>query len=114
MQKKIKAKKSKLETGLLKGLKEAVAYEKKQISLRTTELEVPDAPPDFNKTDVKEVRDELNVSQPVFAQILGVSSGTVKAWEAGANEPSGSSARLIQMAKHDPEAFMEIMQSLAD
>jgi putative transcriptional regulator len=114
MQKKTKAKKSKLETGLLKGLKEAVAYEEGQINLRTTTIEIPDAPPEFNKTKVKEVRKELNVSQPVFAQMLGVSDGTVKAWETGANEPSGSSARLIQMAEHDPQTFMQMMKSLAE
>lgn len=114
MKKKTKTKKSKLELGLLKGLKEAVAFEKGQINLRTKTLEIPDAPPEFNKSQVKEVREELNVSQPVFAQMLGVSDGTVKAWESGANEPSGSSARLIQIAEHDPKAFMQMMQKIAE
>lgn len=107
--------KSKLELGLLKGLKEAVAYENKKIDLRSTTLEIPDAPPEFSKLQVKEVREDiLKVSQPVFAKILGVSDGTVKAWEQGANKPQGSSARLIQMAKRDPEKFREMMLELAE
>lgn len=108
-------KKSKLELGLLKGLKEAVAYENKKIDLRSTTLEIPDAPPEFSKLQVKEVREDiLKVSQPIFAKILGVSDGTVKAWEQGANKPQGSSARLIQMAKRDPEKFREMMLELAE
>lgn len=107
--------KTKLGQGLLKGLKEAVAFEQGKMDLRTITLEIPDAPPEFNKVEVKEVREELlNVSQPIFAKILGVSDDTVKAWERGANKPSGSSARLIQIAKHDPQAFKQLMQSLAD
>lgn len=111
MKKKI-AKKSKLELGLLKGLREAVEFESGKIDLRSTTLEIPDAPPLFTKEDVKEVRTRLNVSQPIFAKLLAVSADTVKAWERGANKPSGSSARLIQMAKQDPQAFQNMLQSL--
>lgn len=114
MKKKTNEKKTKLGQGLLKGLKDAVAFENKKMDLRTTTMEIPDVPPEFNKTEVKAVRERLNVSQPVFAKILGVSSDTVKAWERGANKPSGSSARLIQIAEKDPEGFREIMQSLVE
>ena len=65
-------------------------------------------PPVFNKGQVKDIREQLNVSQPIFAQILGVSDDTVKAWERGANKPSGSSARLIQIAKEDPQTFKQM------
>lgn len=113
MKKKTKTKRTKLGQGLLKGLKEAIAFEQQKMDLRNTTLEIPNFPPAFNKVEVKEVREELlNVSQPIFAQILGVSDDTVKAWERGVNIPSGSSARLIQIAKHDPQAFKKIMQSL--
>lgn len=106
-------KQTKLGQGLLKGLKQAVAYEQNKISLRSTTAEIPQPPPEFSKSQVKDVRENiLKVSQPIFAKILGVSDGTVKAWEQGANKPQGSSARLIQMAKHDPEKFKEMMLEL--
>jgi len=114
MKKKTQEKQTKLGQGLLKGLKEAVAFENKKMDLRTTTLEIPDVPPEFSKAEVKEVREGLNVSQPIFAQILGVSDDAVKAWERGANKPSGSSARLIQMAKQEPQKFQQIMRSLVD
>lgn len=114
MKKKTKGKKTKLGQGLLKGLKEAVAFENKKMDLRNMTLEIPDVPPEFTKLEVKAVRERLNVSQPVFAKILGVSDDTVKAWERGANKPSGSSARLIQIAKKNPQVFQEIMQSLVE
>lgn len=114
MKKKTNEKQTKLGQGLLKGLKEAVAFENKKLDLRTTTMEIPDVPPEFNKTEVKAVRERLNVSQPIFAKILGVSDDTVKAWERGANKPSGSSARLIQIAKEEPQAFQQIMQRLAE
>lgn len=113
MKKKSEPKKTKLGQGLLKGLREAVAFENKKLDLRTTTVEIPDVPPEFNKSDVKDVREQLNVSQPIFAQILGVSDDTVKAWERGANKPSGSSARLIQIAKEDPMTFRQIIRRLA-
>ncbi len=112
MKKKLNQKKSKLELGLIKGLKEAVAHEQGQINLKTSQVKIPENPPIFNKEKVKAVREQLNVSQPIFAKILGVSDDTVKAWERGANTPSGSSARLIQIADKDPKVFQEIMQSL--
>jgi len=107
-------KKTALGQGLIKGLKEAVAFENRKLDLRTTALEIPDIPPKFSKREVKEVREQLNVSQPIFAKILGVSDDTVKAWEQGANTPSGSSARLIQIAKEDPQTFRLIMQRLTE
>lgn len=114
MKKKTNEKQTTLGQGLLKGLKEAVAFENKKMDLRTTTIEIPDLPPEFNKTEVKAVRERLNVSQPIFAKILGVSSDTVKAWERGANKPHGSSARLIQIAEKNPQAFQEMMQSLVE
>jgi putative transcriptional regulator len=107
-------KKTKLGQGLLKALKESVAYEDKKIDLRSTTIEVPDVPPEFTRQQVKEVRERiLNVSQPIFAKILGVSDGAVKAWELGTNKPQGSSARLIQMAKTDPDMFKQMILVIA-
>lgn len=116
MKKKTRAKsnrKRNLGRSLIKGLKEAIAYEQGKIDLRTTSVEIPDEPPVFTKSEVKEVRRQLNVSQFVFARYLGVSDNTVKSWERGANTPSGPSARLIQMAKVEPQMFKKMLQNLA-
>jgi DNA-binding transcriptional regulator YiaG len=96
--------------GLLKGLKEVIAFENKKMDLRSTFIEIPGIPPEFTRLQIKQIREEiLKVSQPLFAKILGVSDGAVKSWELGTNTPNGSSARLIQMAQKDPEKFKEII-----
>ncbi len=50
---------------------------------------------------MKNLRAELNVSQAVFARVLGVSKKTVEAWEAGRNVPSGSARRLLEVIQKD-------------
>jgi len=56
--------------------------------------------------DPKNIRDTLGLSQPLFAQVLGVHPVTVSKWER--NEASPDSYRLILLEaaslslKHDP------------
>lgn len=53
MKRKNNLKRTSLGSGLLKGLKEAVEFESGKIHLRTTTLEIPDAPPTFKKKTKK-------------------------------------------------------------
>lgn len=57
---------------------------------------------------IREVRQRLSVSQVVFAQMLGVSASTVRAWEQGRREAEGPAARLLQLADHHPDVLMEL------
>lgn len=59
--------------------------------------------PTFAARDVREIRDQLNVSQPVFAQLLNVSPETVRAWEQGKKQPSGPAERLLEIAQQHPD-----------
>ncbi len=47
--------------------------------------------------DIKRVRLNAHISQPVFAMLLNVSPSAVKKWETGENEPSGAALRLLQV-----------------
>jgi putative transcriptional regulator len=51
----------------------------------------------FNADDVKRVRHQTQMSQPVFAILLGVGANTVAQWEQGHKKPSGPSARLLDV-----------------
>jgi transcriptional regulator with XRE-family HTH domain len=42
------------------------------------------------------------VSQAIFAQMMGVSASTVRAWEQGKREPEGAARRLLQIAELHP------------
>ena len=55
---------------------------------------------------VAQIRKSLNVSQSVFAQMLGVSRYTVLKWENGTRSPEGASARLLEIAASHPETML--------
>jgi transcriptional regulator with XRE-family HTH domain len=52
------------------------------------------------------IRNNLNLSQTVFAQALNVSPGTVRSWEQGEKPPQGPSRRLLQIAEESPETLL--------
>lgn len=99
---------------LIEALEEAVAYKQgKRPGLRVTRYEVTargatvSPPPSYDAERVRRVRAELNVSQPVFAGMLNVSSSTVQAWEQGVREPDGASLRLLEIAENHPDTLLE-------
>jgi DNA-binding XRE family transcriptional regulator len=55
--------------------------------------------------EVKELREHLQLTQEVFASILGVSFATVNRWENGRTAPTGDYARVLQtlgrLSAHD-------------
>jgi DNA-binding XRE family transcriptional regulator len=46
--------------------------------------------------DIHALREHLELTQEMFARILGVSFATVNRWENGKSEPSGDYARVLQ------------------
>jgi putative transcriptional regulator len=51
----------------------------------------------FSAADIKRLRTQTHMSQPVFALLLGVGANTVAQWEQGHKRPSGPSARLLDV-----------------
>ena len=64
---------------------------------RKTVVKLPPTP-----DEVKATRKALHVSQAAFAELVGVSAPSVKAWERGARRPDGVTSRLIRLLKKDP------------
>ena len=54
---------------------------------------------DFQPGEIKALRDQLNVSQPVFARYLNTSESTVQKWESGAKRPSGMAIKLLSIVQ---------------
>lgn len=52
---------------------------------------------------VKELRQKFNMTQTVFAEILGVTKKTIEKWEQGKNPVKGCSARLLYALNENPE-----------
>ena len=89
---------------LIDGLLEAVDHDKGKITLRESQVSLPSEPPTISKADIVKIRKTIfQMSQPVFAKLLGVSPACIRAWEQGHNEPSGSVRRLMQLLIKDPQ-----------
>ncbi len=56
--------------------------------------------------DIKLLREQNHVSQPVFARYLNTSESTVEKWESGAKRPSGMALKLLSLVqKHGLEVL---------
>ena len=86
--------------GIMQGLEEAVAYNEGKIKARTNTMSISPVP-DFKATEIKGIRNELGMTQVLFAGLM-VSTKTVEAWEAGRNMPDGPARRILAMLKVDP------------
>lgn len=86
--------------GIMEGLREAIAYEQGDLSrCRVSVRKIPE--PFYCADDVIRTRKALNLSRRGLASVMGVSSRTVEAWEAGKNTPSGAAQRLLYLLDND-------------
>lgn len=59
-------------------------------------------------SDVTRARLNVKLSQPAFADLMGVSVRTIQAWEQGKRNPSGAARTLIRVAEKHPEILREL------
>jgi putative transcriptional regulator len=103
---------------LIESLKQAVAYERGEpgaavrVVTRTARNTRIAAPPAYSPERITRIRERLGLSQAVFASALNVSPGTVRSWEQGVRQPSGSALRLLQIAETAPDQFSAYLSEL--
>ena len=56
-------------------------------------------PSEIEPAQIKKIREQNRVSQPVFARYLNTSESTVQKWEAGAKQPSGMALKLLSVVQ---------------
>lgn len=49
--------------------------------------------------DIKNIREQEKLSQPLFAAYLNVSKNLISDWERGIKKPSGAALRLLSIVK---------------
>ena len=91
--------------GAVEGIRDHVIGHKK-LTLRQTEVELPEPAPFVTPEEIKAAREALQVSQPVFARILNVPTVTAISWEKGRRKPSGAALRLLQIARKNPDVLL--------
>ena len=97
---------------LLASAREAAQIERGEVEpARVTRYTVVQAevepPPQYGAGRIREIRDQMELSQPVFAAALNVSPETIRAWEQGKREPDGPTLRLLEVAEEHPEVFLK-------
>lgn len=60
-------------------------------------------------TEAAEARSKTGLSQPRFAQLLGVSVRTLQEWEQGRRTPSGAARALLHIAALRPDVFRDVL-----
>ncbi len=57
----------------------------------------------MNPTEIKEIRSKLGVTQERFAQMIGVTFGTINRWERGVVKPSPLALEKIKALANQPK-----------
>lgn len=65
---------------------------------------------DVLPSDVKKIRASLRLSQPEFAQMIGVSVSTLRNWEQGRRVPEGPARALLLVAARHPKAVVDALR----
>ena len=82
---------------IMNGLNESLAKgdtsKARKMSVTVAEL------PQYHDKEIKQIREDLNLTQKNFAFVLGVSPKTVEAWESGRNIPQGTAQRFLQVLR---------------
>jgi len=61
---------------------------------------------EINNNSVKELRLRNKLTQDKFAQLLGISVGTLKNWEQGRRKPTGPANILLKIVDKNPEILI--------
>jgi DNA-binding transcriptional regulator YiaG len=89
------------------GLQEGLQFARGELNLRTTAI--PEDPPPLEAQEVLRLRQQLGMSQGVFARILNVSPKTVQSWEQGERRPTQAALRLLQILGARPEVVSQVV-----
>jgi putative transcriptional regulator len=81
----------------VQGLYRAGAIDK--ATMREFDESCLSVPVELEPQQIKLIREENHVSQPVFARYLNTSESTIQKWETGAKRPSGMALKLLTIVR---------------
>ena len=90
---------------LLTSMRQGADHAAGKITARTHQLTA--SAEVISASEIAAIRERMNVSQAVFADLLNVPKATAVSWERGLRSPSGAAVRLLQIAKNRPQALLE-------
>ena len=97
---------------LMEAVEDINQWREGKVTLKTYTLEskrMPEVTPEI----IKDTREKLNLSRPVFAHELHVSPRTLEKWEQGRTKPNDQAATLIMMVRKFPDTLQRLKQLAA-
>ena len=79
------------------GMAEAGTIDK--VTLREFDRMCIESEISFAPEEIRYLREQSHLSQPVFARYLNTSESTVQKWESGAKRPSGTALKLLAVIR---------------
>lgn len=91
---------------LKESLQDARSFEKgKAVDLRVAKI--PRVPEHMPPRKIREIRNSLKASQPLFALLLNVSPKAVQSWEQGLRRPRTAALKLLTIAQKNPQVLLQ-------
>ena len=87
---------------LMTSLGEVKEHREGKITLRSKTISISPIET-FTPESIKDIRENLYLSQGTLSEILGVSKKSIESWESGRAKPLGSSRRLLTVMKQDKD-----------
>ena len=96
-----RARRSRVASDIVSGLKDAVAFSRGTLSLQVRTVDVPDP------VDVRALRSKLGLSQSEFAAPYGISRRTLQEWEQGRTRPDSTVRTYPTVIERNPQAVID-------
>lgn len=93
---------------IMKGLKEAVAFEKGELKGGKRHTYIVTDVGVFLPEEIKEIRLRAGMTQSVFAACIGVTKKAVEAWERGSSRPDGAARRTLGIMQKNPSFPVDV------
>jgi putative transcriptional regulator len=97
---------------LVQGIEEINQHLARKITLKTYTVE-SNKMPEITPEIIRDTRERLNLSRPVFAHELHVSPRTMEKWEQGLTKPNDQAATLIMLVRMFPDTLQRLKQLAA-
>lgn len=92
---------------LMEGIEEIKQHEAGKVTLKSYKIEQK-AMPEITPEIIRETRETLKLSRPVFAHKLYVSTRTLEKWEQGRTKPNDQAATLIMLVRKYPDTLKRL------
>ncbi|HEY2391573.1 MAG TPA: helix-turn-helix domain-containing protein [Candidatus Angelobacter sp.] len=103
--------KRKIFNELMEGVAAMDAQRQGKLTLRSYKVKAVRAPR-MNARTIRETRESLNFSRPVFARKLHINERTLEKWEQGRAKPNPQAATLLLLVSRYPD-MLERLESIA-